>query len=172
MKELNEYTAEVLRRAEGIKAARKRRRDALMLCVPVALTLAAALILPRYLRKGPDGISEVMATHPAAVETSPEVDSPEIEGVDGLELRCTVCLSPQTESRESYELSPEDAAEMAELLASVKTCSAVDDCIDESAGTGYSISLNEGGKVSNYTFADGILTEDSTGSRYMPTAEQ
>lgn len=169
MKELSYYTAEVLRRANEKKAARKRAFKTAALCVPLAVAItAAALILPRFLRVVPDAGKEALMTEDAPI-SSEKAESLPVDHIDGETVSCEVTRLGF--DGESFELSPDGAVEVGaiieEIIGGASNTEAVDECVTE----GYSIVLTSEGLSESYRFANGELM-DSAGRRYLLTGEQ
>ena len=81
MKEMNEYTAEVLRRVDRRKRERKARLRTAALCAPAVLTaLILAAVLPKWGKvssdeAAPDGAGSASHADPAAANTAPPSDN-------------------------------------------------------------------------------------------------
>ena len=110
MKELSEYTAEVMRRADEKKRARKRAAiRTVSLCVPLALAASAALVLLPRSKPGTD-IEAAVPTHAVPDGAAPE------SAAD-----ITVFVEPMSADDQFIE-SQEDAENAGHLFCSVGKC--------------------------------------------------
>ena len=172
MKELSEYTEEVLRRAAAKRAARRRRLTTAALCVgAAALVIAVLPVIKLVKEKSPDNGSQEAYSAPTDAPVDIDNGLPEIEGVDSVpELSCTVAGLSEEEAK---SLSPEDAAEMRELIAAVFASpgEVTDEAMPETEG-GWVLVLTENGESVRYTLTGNELKNEATGETRTLTEEQ
>ena len=179
MQELNEYTAEVMRRAEGMKRARKNSLvKTVSLCAPLVLiTFAAALILPKLLPNGavmPDSDEAL----PETIEASAVVSAALIQQ-DAITDSVEAPDSPVDEMIQEGGAVMTDADSIDALLALIEEIEREGLPSHES---GYVIASHEESAIITLTRSDGStvsytlsrerLTNAETGESFEITAEQ
>ena len=188
MKEMNEYTAEVLRRVETKKREqRNSRMRAAALCVPavlVALTLAA--VLPKWGNISSDGTmpgepGSASPADPVTTETLPP-DSPtsggfiendgisngfgtDISSISRIEVKkLSIYAEPTMLSADSYAKICDiiDSAEAGEPLETTS------DTPDPALSDGYMIILRfDSGESAEYELRKNYLTNKGTQQRFL-----
>ena len=175
MKELNEYTAEVMRRAEGKKRARKNALvKTVSLCAPLVLiTVGAALLLPRLL---PFGSAAPDSDRPETAEPSAVV-SAMIQPGD--------IAGPVDEDLPVDELTQDSGAvitdtaaidELTELIAKIGCeglpCPGSNSVIASHEECAIITLTHADGSTESYTLYKNRLKNNDTGESFEITAEQ
>ena len=168
MRDIVEYTSEVLRRAEEKKRARRRRiGTAVSFCVPFALLSAAAALVLRSYTRMPDAAapqggesytdSDFITTETAHTAVYAYVETLDDENVNESAL---VCGDPEG---------------LAELIESIEGGAGdqSDPATDAPEGPRRRITLTDAeGNISSYLLTGLRLKNNLTGAAYALTAEQ
>lgn len=171
MKEISEYTSEVLRRAEEKNRTRRRNiGTAISFCVPFALLSAAAVfVLPRL------GLTTDSMPGAAALPEDAEshyVDSDSISAEPGQAAIYASIESLDEEQGGEASLVCGEPDKLAALIESIESAEA-DPPADESFCRGWRITLTDAeGNISSYLLTELRLRNNVTGAEYALTAEQ
>ena len=168
MKDINEYTAEVLRRVDEKK--RERRNSIIRtaaFCVPAVFAAAVlALVLPRISGSaGPDSAAGVIeATPPPADAALPSpITEGAIDGALGLEVDEIEVGSPLYYDKFIIS-SPDLIGEICRIIFEAEGSADPADCID-SALPRYRIILHcADGTKPEYTLGEGIIRNEESGA--------
>ena len=176
MKELSEYTAEVMRRADEKKRARKRAAiRTVTLCVPLALAATAALVLlPRVNKPGAD-VEAALPTQDVPDGMTNEAAASFTVFVEPIAQDAEFVEAHETAMDESDAVA--DPALKEELIAIIDGVvngeeSADDEVVDaEFEGYYITISGSDGGER-RYALKPLTLTDLDLGIEYRITEEQ
>ncbi len=165
MKELSEYTAEVLRRADKKKAAIRRRNKAILASsLPCLLVIClAAVLLPKFLKSPTNGREEAeayaspspMPAEESVAETKQPTDDLSLDGISE-SIDAGSCVRSVITFPGDEAVCSEDKDGSQKLAALVSA--ALKDCEDHSEGGYYNGAEGHESSVTcliELTFADG-----------------
>lgn len=176
MKELNEYTAEVMRRAEEKNRARKNALvKAVSLCAPLVLiTVGAALLLPRLL---PFGSAAPDSMPPEELEAGTVVSAALIQP-NGIAGPVDEDLPVDEHTQDSGSVITDASAidEIAALIAKIgcegRPCPESDSAVAFPEESAIITLTHADGSTESYTLYKNRLKNNDTGESFEITAEQ